>query len=63
MLIKDEYFTMSVNSFYCYNDFSRCNHNCNCFNIVVKDNTGAISAAQIFYIPVGNPVVNVINAV
>ena len=59
---KDEYFTMSVNSFYCYNDFYQCNVNCNSFNIVVKDNTGAISA-----IPVGNPNVNdilyVINAV
>ncbi len=58
---------MSVNSFYCCNDFFQCNHNCNSFNIVVKDNTGAISAAQIFYIPVGNPIVKdilyVINAV
>jgi hypothetical protein len=64
---NNEYFTMSVNSFYCYNDFYQCNNNCNSFNIVVKDNTGAISGQQIFYIPVGNPNVNdilyVINAV
>ena len=24
---KDEYFTLSVNSFYCYNDFYQCNNN------------------------------------
>ena len=26
---KDEYFTLSVNSFYCYNDFYHCNENSN----------------------------------
>ena len=41
---KDEYFTMSVNSFYCYNDFYQCNTNCNEFNIIVKNNVGEIHA-------------------
>ena len=26
---SDEYFTLSVNSFYCYNDFYQCNINSN----------------------------------
>ena len=64
---KDEYFTMSVNSFYCYNDFYQCNTNCNEFNIIVKNNVGEISATSNFYIPVGNPnvydILAVINAV
>ena len=34
---KDEYFTLSVNSFYCYNDFYQCNSNCNGFNIIIKN--------------------------
>ncbi len=63
---KDEYFTMSVNSFYCYNDFYQCNAYCNGFNIIVKNNVGEISATSI-YIPVGNPnvydILAVINAV
>ena len=45
---KDEYFTMSVNSFYCYNDFYKCNNNCNGFNIIVKNNVGEISATSNF---------------
>ncbi len=32
----DEYFTLSVNSFHCYNDFYKCNINCNNFNIVLR---------------------------
>jgi len=64
---KDEYFTMSVNSFYCYNDFYQCTSNCNGFIIIVKNNVGEISATSDFYIPVGNPnvydILAVINAV
>ena len=33
---KDEYFTMSVNAFYCYNDFYQCNSNCNGFNVLFR---------------------------
>ena len=58
---------MSVNSFYCYNDFYQCNSNCNGFIIIVKNNVGEISATSDFYIPVGNPnvydILAVINAV
>jgi hypothetical protein len=45
---KNEYFTMSVNSFYCYNDFYQCNNNCNGFNIIVKNNVVEISATSDF---------------
>ena len=31
---SDEYFSLSVNSFYCYNDFYQCNINSNSFNII-----------------------------
>ena len=55
---NDEYFTMSINSFYCYNDFYQCNNNCNSFNIILKNNTGAISGSQTFDLLVGNPNVN-----
>jgi hypothetical protein len=64
---KDEYFTMSVNSFYCYNDFYQCNNNCNSFNIILKNNVGNISGQQLFLLPVGNlnvnDIVNAINSV
>ena len=55
---KDEYFTMSVNSFYCYNDFYQCNNNCNSFNMYGKNTSGVISGQQLFYLPLGNPNVN-----
>ena len=58
---KDEYFTMSVNSFYCYNDFYQCNNNCNSFNIYGKNTSGVITGQQQFLLPVGNP--NVIDIV
>ena len=58
---KDEYFTMSVNSFYCYNDFYQCNNNCNSFNIYGKNPSGVITTQQLFSLPVGNP--NVIDIV
>ncbi len=32
----DEYFTLSANYFYCYNDFYQCNNNCNNFKIVFR---------------------------
>ena len=34
---KNEYFTLSVNSFYCYNDFYQSNVNSNCFNLIIVD--------------------------
>ena len=55
---NDEYFTMSINSFYCYNDFYQCNNNCNRFNIVLKNNVDNISGSQKFDLLVGNPNVN-----
>jgi hypothetical protein len=55
---NDEYFTMSVNSFYCYNDFYQCNNNCNSFNIILKNNVDNISGSQTFDLLVGNPNVN-----
>ena len=33
---KDEYFTLSVNSFYCYNDFYQCNINSNYFTLIFE---------------------------
>ena len=64
---KDEYFTLAVNSFYCYNDFYNCNENCNGFNIIGKNNVNVVSAEQMFYLPIGNPnildIVNYINLV
>ena len=64
---NDEYFTMSVNSFYCYNDFYQCNNNCNSFNIILKNNVDNISWQQLFLLPVGNlnvnDIVNAINSV
>ena len=64
---KDEYFTLSVNSFYCYNDFYQCNSSCNSFNIISKNNVGVLSGQQMFYLQVGNPnvydIVNYINLV
>ena len=55
---NDEYFTLSVNSFYCYNDFYQCNNNCNSFDIYGKNISGVITTQQLFYLPVGNPNVN-----
>jgi len=52
---KDEYFTISVNSFYCYNDFYQCNINCNYFNLIFRNNTNAVYLTQKLYLNVGNP--------
>lgn len=55
---KDEYFTMSVNSFYCYNDFYQCNNNCNSFNVYSRSDLNNITTQQLFYLPVGNLNIN-----
>jgi len=52
---KNEYFTLSVNSFYCYNDFYQSNVNSNCFNIIFRDNTNVVYSTQKLYLKLGNP--------
>ena len=52
---KDQYFTMSVNSFYCYNDFYQCNSNSNYFILMFRTTTNSIYMTQDFYLNVGNP--------
>ena len=52
---NDEYFTMSVNSFYCYNDFYQCNNNCNNFNIVFRTDLNDVYLTQQFNLNIGNP--------
>ena len=52
---KDEYFTMSVNSFYCYNDFYQCNINSNSFNIIFRTNINDVYLTQKFNLNIGNP--------
>ena len=52
---SDEYFTLAVNSFYCYNDFYQCNNNCNSFNIIFKTNLNEIYITTKFYLNIGNP--------
>ena len=63
---KDQYFTMSVNSFYCYNDFYQCNSNSNYFILMFRTNTNTVYTSQDMYLDVGNPnvydVVSNINA-
>ena len=63
---KDQYFTMSVNSFYCYNDFYQCNSNSNYFILMFRTNANAVYTSQDMYLDVGNPnvydVVSNINA-
>jgi hypothetical protein len=34
---QDEYFTLSVNSFYCYNDFYQCSSNSNYFSLIFRN--------------------------
>jgi hypothetical protein len=64
---NDEYFTLSVNSFYCYNDFYQCNNNCNKFLIITKNSSGNTTSSTTFDITIGNPnamdILNYINAV
>ena len=52
---SDEYFTLAVNSFYCYNDFYQCNNNCNSFNIIFRNNSNEIYITTKFYLNIGNP--------
>ena len=52
---KDQYFTMSVNSFYCYNDFYQCNANSNYFILMFRTNTDSIYMTQDTYLNIGNP--------
>ena len=52
---KDQYFTLSVNSFYCYNDFYQCNSNSNYFILMFRTNTNNIYMTQDYYLNVGNP--------
>ena len=52
---KDQYFTMSVNSFYCYNDFYQCNSSSNYYILMFRTNTNAIYSTQDLYLNVGNP--------
>ena len=63
---KDQYFTMSVNSFYCYNDFYQCFSNSNYFILMFTTNTNVVYTSQDMYLDVGNPnvydVVSNINA-
>ena len=52
---KDQYFTMSVNSFYCYNDFYQCNAISNYFILMFRTNTDSIYMTQDTYLNIGNP--------
>ena len=52
---KDEYFTLSVNSFYCYNDFYQCNNNSNYFTLIFRNNLNVVYLTQKLYLNVGNP--------
>ena len=52
---NNEYFTMSVNSFYCYNDFYQSNVNSNYFNLIFRDNTNVVYSTQKLYLNLGNP--------
>ncbi len=52
---SDEYFTLAVNSFYCYNDFYQCNNNCNSFKIIFKTNLNEIYITTKLYLNIGSP--------
>jgi len=52
---KHEYFTLSVNSFNCYNDFYQSNANSNYFNLIFRDNTNVVYSTQKLYLNLGNP--------
>jgi len=51
----DEYFTLSVNSFYCYNDFYQCNINSNSFKIIFRTNLNAVYLTTNYTLNIGNP--------
>jgi len=46
---------MSVNAFYCYNDFYQCNINSNYFTLIFRNNLNVIYVTQKIYLNVGNP--------
>ena len=50
---KDEYFTLSVISFYCYNDFYQCNSNCNYFTLIFKNSSNVVYLTQKLYLNIG----------
>jgi hypothetical protein len=52
---NDEYFTLSVNSFYCYNDFYQCNINSNYFILIFKNSSNVVYLTQKLYLNIGNP--------
>ncbi len=43
---KDEYFTLSVNLFYCYNDFLQCNSNSNYFTLIFRNTLNVVYLTQ-----------------
>ena len=60
----NEFFTLSVTSFYCYNDFYQCNINCNSFNLIFKTNLNDVFSTQKFNLNIGNPsIFDIINDV
>ena len=54
----DEYFSLSVNSFYCYNDFYQCNINSNSFKLIFRTNLNVVVVLAnygYFILNSGNP--------
>jgi len=51
----NEYFSLSVNSFYCYNDFYQCNINSNSFKIIFRTNLNAVYLTTNYNLNIGNP--------
>ena len=60
----NEFFTLSVTSFNCYNDFYQCNINCNSFNLIFRTNLNDVFSTQKFNLNIGNPsILDIINDV
>jgi hypothetical protein len=58
---KDEYFTLSVNSFYCYNDFIIVMKTA-MDSILFLKYSNVVSGEQMFYLPIGNPnILDIVN--
>ena len=51
----NEYFSLSVNSFYCYYDFYQCNINSNSFKIIFRTNLNAVYLTTNYNLNIGNP--------
>ena len=47
---KNEYFTLSVNSFCCYNDFYQSNANSNYFNLIFRNSSNVVYSTQKLYL-------------